>query len=113
MGISMFGLQRSPTLSPQARAQWFYHSFAEGHFPFVGRIFEHPANGGTIPHRFARSCVLSSRFQTATNLPNRAAILSHPCADLANHTSLFPNHLKACFSLSVLFGDIAIPVGCP
>src|SRR5512135_20146 len=111
MGIGMFGLQRPPPLRPQTRTQWFNRRFAKGCFALVGRVFEHAANGGAVPHRFARSGPLLGRFQTTTNLSNGAPISSDPLKDLTDHTCLFPHNLKTGLPGTLLFSDIAIPIG--
>src|SRR6266700_1763402 len=113
MRIGMFGLQRSASLGSQARSQRFNGGFAKGCFTLVRRVFEHATNGGTIPNGFAGSCLFFRRFQAATNLTNGTAISSHPLKDLANHPRFFPDHLKAGLSISVLFADITIAIGCP
>src|SRR5205085_11581664 len=110
MGVGMFGLQAPPSLCSQARTQWLNHGFAKGCFTLVGRVFEHAANGGTVPNGLASSCSFLDRFQTATNLSTGASISSDPFEDLADHAGLFPHNLKAGLSSSFLFRHIAIPV---
>src|SRR5690348_6830667 len=111
MGISMFGLQGPSPLRSQSRMQRLNHRFAKGCLTFVSRIVEHPANGGTVPDRFARSGPLLGCFQTTTNLSNGAPISSDPLKDLTDDTCLFPHNLKAGLSGPFLFGDIAISIG--
>src|SRR5205085_663746 len=110
MGIGVFGLQGPPPLCSQARTQRLNYRFAKGCFPLVSRIVEHPANGGTVPDRFASSSLLLGGFQATTNLSNGAPISSDPLKDLTDYTRLFPHNLKAGLSGPFLFRDIAISI---
>jgi len=84
---------------------------AKGGFAFVRRIFEHIPDGLVIPVLLARPRPNTGLVQTATDLIDGAAVLSHPGVDLLYNTGFVKNDLIARFSTAFLLAHVAVAVG--
>src|SRR5262249_46962945 len=81
-------LHRPVALSTQPGAQRALPCLAKGRGALIGRIFQDAPHHTAIPDRLARAGHLACVGESATDLPNRQAVVADPGKDLPDDAGL-------------------------